>query len=153
MIARLRCDTGAGVVSVVLIVPVVIMFAQLIVLAGRLTAAEADVHAAAREAARTASTSIGSATAANNINAAAMGVLDDRGLLCLTPSVDLTRNDWRNPGDGWTGADEGPVVEVTVVCKVQVSDLALIPVPASGSIDISASALEPIDPLRARVAR
>lgn len=154
MMRRLfESDDGAGVVSVVLIIPVVVMFAQLIVFGGRVAAASADVHAAAREAARTASIAVGSSTAANNIQAAAMEVLDDRGLLCVSPLIELTQNDWRDPGDRGSAADEGPVVEVTVTCQVQVSDLTLIPVPASGSVDISASALEPIDVLRARVPR
>lgn len=149
----LRTDDGAGVVSVVLIIPVVIMFAQLIALGGRIAAAQADVQAAAREAARTASVAIGDSTAADNIVDAAMEVLDDRGILCLSPSIDLTRNDWRAPGERGGGADAGPAVEVTVVCQVQVSDLTLIPVPAAGTITVEATALEPVDVLRARVPR
>jgi len=149
----LRSDDGAGVVSVVLIFPVIIIFAQLIVFGGRLAATKADVHAAAREAARTASIAIGSSTAANNIEAAAMEVLDDRGILCGSPAIALTKNDFRDPGDRADYGEGGPVVEVTVGCQVQVSDLTFLPVPASGYIEVSAAALEPIDAFRARVPR
>lgn len=149
----LRSDEGAGVVSVVLIFPVVVIFAQLIVFGGRLAASQADVHAAAREAARTASVALGASTAANNIEAAAMEILDDRGLLCGSPAIALTQNDFGEPGDRAEYGAGGPVVEVTVDCQVAVSDLTFLPIPGSGNIEVSASALEPIDGFRARVPR
>lgn len=129
-------DRGAATTEMVLVMPVLIAFLFLVILAGRLTDARSDVVTAASDAARVASlqNTLGQA----EVQAAAIveDTLAGEGIECDgDPTVDV------QPGPG--GFARGEVVHVTVGCRVRASDLALFDLP--GTIPVTAEAWEPID--------
>lgn len=137
MNVTVRCDRGASVITFMLLLPVVIMFAELIVIGGRLAVTQADIQSAARQAARQASVASGPSSAGTVINDAVTVGLADKGFRCQDPSVSL------GPGTFyWRGGQ----VEVVVTCTVVLSDIALVTAP--GSITVTATAVEPIDQYR-----
>jgi Flp pilus assembly protein TadG len=125
------------VITFVLLLPVMVAFAELIVIGGRVAVTKADVQSAAREAARQASIASGPGTADNVINDAVAVALADKGFRCQSPSVNLGSS---------TLFIRGGRVEVVVTCTVQLSDIALLTAP--GTVTVTGSAIEPIDQYR-----
>lgn len=134
---RIRSDRGASVITFLLLLPVIIMFIELIVIGGRLAVTQADVQSAARQAARQASIASGPSAASGVINDAVTIGLADKGFRCQSPSVAL---------GGGTFYWRGGQVEVVVTCTVALSDIAMFAVP--GTVTVSATAVEPIDRYR-----
>lgn len=134
---RWRDERGASVVSFVLLLPLVIMFIELIVVGGRLAVTEADIQSAARQAARQASVASGPSSAGSVIDDAVAVGLAGKGFRCQNPTASLGSSTvfWR-----------GGQVEVVVTCTVRLSDLALVTAP--GTVTVSATATEPIDQYR-----
>jgi Flp pilus assembly protein TadG len=140
--ARWRGDGGATLVTFLLLFPILIVFAELIVLGGRVAATRADVQSAAREGARQASIASGPAAVPSVMADAADTALADQGYRCQSHSVQV------GPGTNFVAeGTAGGQVEIVVSCTVLLSDLDLLSVP--GSITITRSAVEPIDTYRA----
>ena len=134
----LRCERGSGIVTALLLLPTLIVFAELITLGGRIAGAHADMNAAAREAARQASVSSGLSGAGAIIRPIALTTLADKGYQCSNPSARF---------GGATNYVPGGSVEVVVTCTVNASDLSLFSIPL-GSLNFEGSAVEPIDTYR-----
>lgn len=127
---RRRGDSGS-VVETVLLLPVFVLLMLLVVGAGRVGSARADVEDAARAGAREAS--YGSSDAM--VDRATRSSLELRGVRCQRAAVELQR-------------PQPSSVRVTVSCEVDLGDLAGLPLP--GTATISGSAVEPVDPGRQR---
>lgn len=119
-------------VEVVVMVPILLMFALLVVAAGRYVAVQADMQSAARDAARAASfeRSYGAAqTAASRVAAVSLSGTG----VCRFGGMD-------------GGFAAGGVAEVTIVCDVPHDELGLIGL--SGSLRMDATGAAPIDTYR-----
>ncbi|WP_202420467.1 TadE/TadG family type IV pilus assembly protein [Actinomadura rayongensis] len=124
----------------VILAPVTLLGIVLVVAFGRATIAHGAVEAAARDAARQASLSRTVDDAQNSARTSALAALR-RGDLRCAPQVDVNADGLnREPG-------ERAVVTVTVVCTVDLADIALPGVP--GSTTLRATFTSPIDPYRA----
>ena len=135
---RFRDERGSVTVEAAFYVPVVVLILLAIVAGGRLVEADADVHAAARDAARAASrrgTADGATVAAQD---AVTDGLARRRRSCAEWTAEV---DTRQFGPGG-------LVTVDVACAVPLSDLGLPGVPATRSVH--ARATVPIDPLAVR---
>jgi Flp pilus assembly protein TadG len=135
--SRWRDERGSGLVTFLLLLPIIVLFAELIVLGGRVATTQADVNSAAREAARDASLAQSEASASTIIHPAVDTALGDKGFRCQSPKVVIGAK---------TDFVAGGQVEVTVTCTVQLSDLDLLGVP--GTIEVEATAVESIDRYR-----
>jgi Flp pilus assembly protein TadG len=131
---RLGDERGSSLVTFLLLAPIFVMFAELIVLGGRIGTTQGDVNSAAREAAREASLASGAASAATVIDPVVETALKDKGFRCQSRTVELGAN---------TDFVAGGTVEVTVTCEVALSDLDLLSIP--GTVLVEATAVEPID--------
>ena len=119
-------------IEVVLMIPVLFMFALLVVAGGRFVSVRADVEAAARDGARAASYERTSGEAAQAARGAVSSQLDPF---------------WSCQAASLEGQFEaGAVVEVTVDCDVPVDDLGLLGL--SGSVSIKATRSAPLDTYR-----
>ncbi|MGH9024437.1 MAG: TadE/TadG family type IV pilus assembly protein [Acidimicrobiia bacterium] len=135
---RFRDEQGFATVEAAFYVPVVVLILLAIVAGGRLVEADADVHAAARDAARAASlrgTTGGATVAAHD---AVEGALARRRRSCAEWTAQVETGEFR----------PGGLVTVNVVCAVPLSDLGLPGVPATRSVHATVSV--PIDPLAVR---
>lgn len=131
--ARRRDERGSMAVEIVILTPVLMMFALLVVAAGRYVSAEGDIDAAARDAARAASlqdSRTEAIAAANEVVASSL----DPDTHCAEPV-----------GFGGTWGAGGSVV-ITLDCQVSYDGLGLIGLP--GSVDIDSSSTVPLDPYR-----
>ena len=125
-----RDQRGSMAVELVILAPLLMMFAMLVVAGGRYVDAEGDVQAAARDAARAASLqdTIGEARQAAQGTIAAS--LDRDG---CTVGFDA---DWQPDG----------TVSVTLRCQVPYGDLGLLGLP--GSVTVDAESHVRLDPYR-----
>ncbi len=137
MRAAFADSKGAGVVSMLLLIPAIVLLVELAVLGGRLAGARGEVQSAARQAAREASLAAGPASAPSLASAVAASSLGNAGFRCNSPTVAV---------GGSTNFVAGGRVEVSVTCVVPLADLSSLPAP--GQVTISRSAVEPIDPYR-----
>jgi hypothetical protein len=147
-------DRGLITTELVIVLPILVSFLYLLILAGRLTDARSDVVGAANDAARAASLQTNLATAQVQAQAAAEDTVRGERLHCIgndgAPTVDVEafppnpRPDQPPPPpDGFVrGAD----LQVTVTCQVNTSDLNFIGVGAT--VTLTEVAWEPIDPYR-----
>lgn len=135
--AELDRERGSAVISFVFLVPIMVMFLQLIVLGGRLASTTADIQSAAHEAARQASLARGPGTADDVIRPIVDTALANKGVQCQSRWVILT------PATNFVA---GGVVEVSVTCAVALSDLDLLQMP--GSVTVTRLAREPIERYR-----
>jgi hypothetical protein len=129
-------DLGSLTVELVVLTPVVFLFALMILVFGRVADARQQVAEAARSGAQVASVQPDAALAIQeSTSATAMGVLH-RAHLCAAEQVmtDTTR------------FVPGGLVRVTVVCQVRLSDLSVPGVP--GTTTVQATSAAPIDPYR-----
>lgn len=130
-------ERGASPVSVIIMIVILLMVAELIVMGGRLAAANADVSAAAREGARQGSVSLSVSTALPAAESAVASNLQNDGNLCLTPNVDPAGTDFRAGGN----------MTIEVSCTVEMSDLSLLSLPWP-SLTVDAKAVETIETFR-----
>jgi Flp pilus assembly protein TadG len=139
---RLGSERGSATIEAVIIVPALMVFAGLVLTAGRVTIAHQSVELAAAEAARSASLARSPAEAQTQAAAAASAALDDRRLDCRSRSVVLDTADLSAPL-GAAGR-----VTARVVCVVDLSDVAVLGLP--GTVTIDARAASPVDRYRER---
>jgi Flp pilus assembly protein TadG len=123
-------------VELVLLTPLLIVVALFVVLCGRLVSAQLDVDAAAHAAARAASLARSPAGAVRDAKLVAGQTLGARSLACRSLTVTVDTRGFRPGGQ----------VDVTVMCVVDLSQLALLAVP--GSRAVSAHVVAPIDAYR-----
>jgi Flp pilus assembly protein TadG len=122
----------------VLVMPLVIMFLFLVILAGRVTDANSDVVAAANDAARVASLQASGAEAATKAQLAAEATLAGEGLECVGGvQVDMSV-------EGASGFGRGAVVVTDVSCDVATSDLLLLDI-GGGVVTVREQGREPVD--------
>lgn len=125
-------DRGSIAVEVTLLAPLMVAFMLLVVAFGRAVAVKGQVEAASRDAVRAASFERSSAAASGAAIRTARAQLDGR--------ADCTGADL-----GGTFA-AGGVITVTLRCKVDYSDLGLIGVP--GSLTVESESAAPLDVYR-----
>jgi Flp pilus assembly protein TadG len=130
-----RNDRGAGAVELALVTPVLVALMLLVVFAGRVADAEANVQRAASEAARAASLRQHQGDAADAARTAADANLA-AGVPCESQSTVVDTSDLR----------PGGTVTVSVVCTASMRDVTFIGVP--GSRTFRATAVEPVDRYR-----
>jgi Flp pilus assembly protein TadG len=121
-----------------LLTPLLIMFLLLVVLCGRLAAAQIDVDAAASSGARSASIARSPGAAVAGAERTARDSLAARGVTCQSTDVQVSTG----------GLRPGGAVTVTVSCRVRLSDLLLLGVP--GSRVVESTATSPVDQWRGR---
>ncbi|WP_375424846.1 TadE family protein [uncultured Friedmanniella sp.] len=135
-------ERGSATIEAVIIVPALMVFAALVLAAGRVTIAHQSVELAAAEAARSASLARSPAEAQAQGAAAASAALDDRRLDCRSRSVLVDAANLSAPL-GTAGQ-----VTTRVVCVVDLSDVAVPGLP--GTVTIDARAASPVDQYRER---
>ena len=126
--ARAR-HRGAAALELVLIAPVLLILLDFAVLGGRLVESQSQVDDAAHAAARAASlqrTVTGADVAARTV---AQDMLPQRGATCGSLDVQVDA----------AAFHPGGVVSVTVRCDVALGDLSWLPLPASRSIEGTAT--------------
>lgn len=135
-------ERGSATLELVIVAPVMILILAGIVAAGRIGLTQQAVQTVAYDAARAASISrdAGSArTAAQEVAALSMA---SNNLNCSTSSVDIS-----TAGFG-VAVGTKAVVDATILCTVQLSDIALPGIP--GAFTITREATSPIDQYRER---
>lgn len=125
-----------GAIEALLLMPLVILFVDLVFFCGRAGLARQDVYGAARDAARAASLARAPDASAVAVQAADVS-LSTQQAACANPSVqtDMSR------------FSRGGVVTVVVTCHIAVSDLDLLGAP--GSTTVQSTYTEAVDPLTA----
>jgi len=132
-------ERGASGISVILILVFVLMIAELIIMGGRLAAANAQVANAAREAARTGSLSATAGSFETRTRDAAADTLADQSTKCVdTPEVSIVGSNFDRSGN----------VTATVFCTVDLSDLSLLKLPFLPDIEVSSEHTEIIETFR-----
>ncbi|MCM0621271.1 TadE family protein [Nocardioides bruguierae] len=119
-------------VELVLLAPAVVAILLLVVAFGRYVAVRGDIEATARDAAREASLQ----ASADQARAAALDVVDaslETSSRCAPAQV---LGDWAPDGE----------VRVVLTCRVDYSDLGLVGLP--GSLSVDADSAVPLDPYR-----
>lgn len=119
-------------VEVVLMIPILVLFMLLVVAGGRWVSVRADMEAAARDAARSASLERSYGAARNAAGQSALAALDG------FASCRMDRFD--------SAFEAGSSVAVTIRCDVPNKGLGLLGVP--GTLSMSASGAAPIDTYR-----
>ena len=124
-----RRSRGAAALELVLVAPVLFILLDFAVLGGRLVESQSQVDDSAHAAARAASlqrTVTGAALAARTV---ATDTLPQRGATCSALDVQVDT----------AAFHPGGVVSVTVRCDVSLGDLSWLPLPASRSIEGTAT--------------
>jgi Flp pilus assembly protein TadG len=134
---RRRADDGSLTVELVVLTPVVFLFALMVLVFGRVADAHQQVAEAARAGAQAAAVAPSAGQAGGLAESDADAGLIDRNDLCTSAQV-TTDTQAFVPGGS---------VRVTVVCRVNLSDLSVPGIP--GSTSVQATAVAPIDPYRA----
>jgi Flp pilus assembly protein TadG len=129
-------ERGAATTEMVLVMPVLIAFLSMVVLAGRLTDARGDVVSAASDAARAASIQATAGAAATEAQSIAEDTLAGEGIECQG-GADVAIS-YRGGGHV-----RGAIVQATVTCDVPTGDLALMNLP--GVVTVREESWEPID--------
>ncbi len=130
------CDDGSLTVELVALTPVLFLLALIMVVFGRVTEAHQQVVESSRAAAQIASV-LPNAAEAESAAAQAVSTGDlDRDHFCPAPQVITDVSHFV----------AGGYVTVTVVCRVNLSDLSVPGVP--GGTTVRASSTAPIDPYR-----
>ena len=138
---RVGGDRGSVTTEMVLVMPLIVMFLFLVVLAGRVTDAKSDVVAAANDAARVASLQGSGDQAVTQAQLAAEATLAGEGMDCIGG----VRVDTSIEGGG--PFERGAVVVTDVSCDVRTSDLALLDIGGS-VITVREQGREPVDAYR-----
>jgi Flp pilus assembly protein TadG len=124
-------------VELVLLAPVVMLFALVAVGLGRVEQARQELADAAHAGAEAASIAPSSGQAAVAAANAAQPVVAGQAHVCVDPIVSTDASSFGPPGE----------VRVTVACTATLSDLLLPGMP--GSISLQATQTAPVDPYRA----
>jgi Flp pilus assembly protein TadG len=127
---------GSATVEVVIVTPLLLVFALLMVAGGRLALAHGQADSAARDAARAASIARSPGTAASQARQAATATLADAGISCRSFTVDTDTAAFR----------PGGTVRVQIACTVGLGDLGLLGVPGARTLHGAYTA--PIDVYR-----
>jgi Flp pilus assembly protein TadG len=127
---------GSMVVELVVLVPVIVLFAFMAIGLGRYESARQEVADAARAGAQAASIVASESDAPAAAESAALDDIQNQPFMCADPSV--------STDDSSFGL--GGMVRVTVTCHVQLSDVAIPGVP--GEVAISVIQAAPIDRYR-----
>jgi Flp pilus assembly protein TadG len=142
-------DRGLITTELVIVLPILVSFLFLLVLAGRLTDARSDIVGAANDAARAASLQANLEAARIQAQRAADDTVRNERLHCIggAPTVDVaavvSTTDVETADFG-----RGTDVRVTVTCQVSTSDLNFIGV--GTTVTLREVAWEPIDPYRSQ---
>jgi Flp pilus assembly protein TadG len=127
--ARLAGDRGSTTIELVILAPLFGLLLAFVMAAGRVQSGRADVDGAARAAARDISLARDPAGEVGAAQAAASTSLDVGEPHCRSMTFDAAVNDVQ--------------VVVTVTCRVDLSEAAVLPLP--GSYSVTGSATEAID--------
>ncbi len=131
-----RGEVGSVAVEVAVVAPALVALLLLVVFAGRVSQAEADVRRAAAEAARAASLRQHPADAVEAAEATAEANLATSGVACAQLDTDVDMAEFAAGGS----------VAVTVRCEVSLADVTLLGVP--GQRSFAARSVEVIDRFR-----
>jgi Flp pilus assembly protein TadG len=135
-------DGGSASVELVILAPGLLMFLLLAIYAGRVAMARQSVHAAAADAARSASLARTEAVASGRATSAAEATLAAEGLRCAATRVELDTSAFR------TTVGTAAMVSATVRCTVDLTDLVVPGVP--GRRELTATVTSPLDTYRER---
>jgi Flp pilus assembly protein TadG len=133
---RLRDERGSIAVEVAVIAPALIFLMLLVVYAGKVSEADANVERAASDAARAASLRQDPGDAITDAQDTAAANLAAAGVPCLTLTTTVDTHDFA----------PGGTVSVTVRCEASMNDVTLLGVP--GRRTFTATAVEVIDTYR-----
>ena len=136
--ARLRRDDGISMAELLMLAPILMMALEVVALGGRFAVANADIQSAAYEAARQATLTQTRGEANRTARAVGEAALIDKGYQCQNPRVTVASG---------TNFVAGGQVQVRVQCTVRLSDLGLLGLPGSRTIDRTSTV--PIDTFRA----
>lgn len=139
---RWRDERGSATLEMVIGVPVMVLFIIATVAAGRLAMAHQSVQSAAADAARTASIARTQGEARAGAQASAASTLGNQGVTCRSTTVHVDTSGFARP------VGTAASVSATVVCVVEMADLALPGLP--GSFVVAATMISPIDTYRGR---
>lgn len=137
-----RDERGSASIEAAIAVPAFALFVGLIIFGGRTATAHQAVESAAADAARSASILRAESQAKSAAEQAARANLTSQGLNCVRIDVDVDTHEFDR------AVGEPALVEVTVACLLDLSDLAVPGVP--GTRTISATMTSPIDTWRER---
>ena len=133
---RWTAENGSFTVELVVLAPVLVLFALLAVALGRYEMAREQVIGAARAAAEAASVAQSPALAQSAADLAAEPGVEPLGHACAGFSVNTDTSEFRPSG----------VVRVTVTCRVDFSDLLVPGIP--GFTTVRVVQVVPLDPYR-----
>lgn len=135
--ARVGAETGSAAVEMAVLALPLLALLLLVVLAGRVSQADADVSRAAGEAARAASIRQDPGAAAESARAVAASNLARSGVACVRFDTAVDTSDFR----------PGGTVVVTVRCTASMADVTLLGVP--GERTFVARSVASVDRFRA----
>lgn len=133
---RSRGDVGSIAVEVAVIAPAFVFLMLLVVYAGRVSEAQANIDRAASQAARAASLRQHPSDATSDAQTIARSNLDTAGIHCSTLVVDVDTR----------ALEPGGRVAVNVDCTTSMADVTLLGVP--GARTFSGRAVEVVDRFR-----
>ena len=133
-------ERGSAAIEAAIGVPAFALLVGLIIFGGRTATAHQALQAAAADAARSASLARDPATAREDARQAATASITNQDVHCSSVAVDVETSDF-NKQPGVPGS-----VQVTLSCRLDLSDLALPGVP--GTKVLEASMNSPIDTWR-----
>lgn len=135
-------DRGSVTIEAVIVLPAFIAFVSLIIAAGRIQIAHQGVDAAAADAARAASISRTAGDAQARASTSGRQALTNQGLACTSTSVSVDTSGFTVP------VGTPATVSATVVCVVDLADVAIPGLP--GSLTIRSTVRSPLDVFRGR---
>lgn len=133
---------GSATIEAVIVLPAFMLFVSLIIAAGRVQMAHQSLDAAAAEAARAASISRTAGEAQTRALASGQQALLNQGLACSSTNISVDTSGFAVP----VGTQAS--VSATVVCVVDLADIAISGLP--GSITITSTMESPLDLFRGR---
>lgn len=139
---RGRGELGSASLEAAVGVPAFVLFVGLIIFGGRTATAHQALESAAADAARSASLERSAAEAEEAAEAAARSSLANQDIDCLAVGVDVDTSGFSTQ----VGLDAS--VDVTVTCRLDLSDLSIPGVPGNRTLTESMSS--PIDTWRER---
>lgn len=134
---KTRDERGSAAVEAVVGLPAFVLLVGLIIFGGRTATTHSAVESAAADAARSASIARSGPTAQEEARKAAQASLANQEIPCLSVEISVDTSGFGTP-IGKPGA-----VDVTVQCRLDLSDLSIPGVP--GSRVIKATMSSPID--------
>src|SRR5688572_31102756 len=137
-----RDERGSAAIEAAIGVPAFALFVGLIIFGGRTATTHEALQSAAADGARSASLARDAQTARADAHAAAVASIANQKIGCSDVDVTVDTNDF-NKQPGVPGS-----VDVTVACRLNLSDLAVPGVP--GSRVMRATMSSPIDTWRER---